>query len=180
MKLILLFDRLNNKIKRNYRKRLFKAMIGCNHNDFSIVGDVTVINKNIKLGHNVTIYPNVMFWGDGEIVIGDNVDIGNGTVIYASKTGGVTIGNNTNIAAQCYIIDMDHGIKDGELICNQENTVEKVTIGSDCWIDANVTVLKGSKIDNGAIIGAKSLVKANVPENSISIGIPSKIIKYRE
>ena len=99
MKLILLFDRLNNKIKRNYRKRLFKAMIGCNHNDFSIVGDVTVINKNIKLGHNVTIYPNVMFWGDGEIVIGDNVDIGNGTVIYASKTGGVTIGNNTNISA---------------------------------------------------------------------------------
>lgn len=35
-------------------------MIGCNHNDFSIVGDITVINKNIKLGHNVTIYPDVM------------------------------------------------------------------------------------------------------------------------
>lgn len=50
-------------------------MIGCNHNDFSIVGDITVINKNIKLGHNVTIYPDVMLFGDGEIVIGDNVDI---------------------------------------------------------------------------------------------------------
>lgn len=70
MKLILLFDRLNNKIKRSYRKRIFKAMIGCNHNDFSIVGDITVINKNIKLGHNVTIYPDVMLFGDGEIVIG--------------------------------------------------------------------------------------------------------------
>lgn len=78
-------------------------MIGCNHNDFSIVGDITVINKNIKLGHNVTIYPDVMLFGDGEIVIGDNVDIGNGTIIYSSKDGGVTIGNDTMIAGQCYI-----------------------------------------------------------------------------
>ena len=179
MKLILLFDRLKNKIKRNYRKRLFKAMIGCNHNDFSIVGDVTVINKNIKLGHNVKIYPNVMFWGDGEIVIGDNVDIGNGTVIYASKSGGVTIGNNTNIAAQCYIIDMDHGIKDGELICNQENTVEKVTIGSDCWIAAGCKVLKGAHIKDGTVIGALSLVKGEIPENAIAYGIPAKVKKYR-
>lgn len=179
MKLILLFDRLNNKIKRRYRKRLFRAMIGCNHNDFSIVGDITVINRNIKLGHNVTIYPNVMFWGDGEIVIGDNVDIGNGTVIYASKTGGVTIGNNTNIAAQCYIIDMDHGIKEGELICNQENTVEEVTIGSDCWIAAGCKVLKGSHIKDGTVIGALSLVKGEIPENAIAFGIPAKVKKYR-
>ncbi|MDY6060032.1 MAG: acyltransferase [Candidatus Fimenecus sp.] len=150
-------------------------MIGCNHNDFSIVGDITVINRNIKLGHNVTIYPNVMFWGDGEIVIGDNVDIGNGTVIYASKTGGVTIGNNTNIAAQCYIIDMDHGIKDGELICNQENTVEKVTIGSDCWIAAGCKVLKGSHIKDGTVIGALSLVKGEIPENAIAFGIQAKV-----
>lgn len=99
MKLFWLFDRLINKIKRKYRHKVFKEMINCSHNNFSIVGDITVINRNIKLGHNVTIYPNVMFWGDGEIVIGDNVDIGNGTVIYASKSGGVTIGNNTNIAA---------------------------------------------------------------------------------
>ncbi len=48
MKLILLFDRLNNKIKRHYRKRLFKAMIGCNHNDFSIVGDITVIKEMLN------------------------------------------------------------------------------------------------------------------------------------
>ena len=37
-------------------------MINCSHNDFSIVGDITVINRNIKLGHNVTIYPDVMFF----------------------------------------------------------------------------------------------------------------------
>ena len=41
-----------------------------------------------------------MFFGDGLIEIGDNVDIGNGTIIYSSKSGGVSIGDNSSIAAQ--------------------------------------------------------------------------------
>lgn len=49
MKLFWLFDRLRNKIKRKYRHKVFKEMINCSHNDFSIVGDITVINRNIKL-----------------------------------------------------------------------------------------------------------------------------------
>ena len=83
-----ILSRVINRCKRIYRKQLFKSEIGCNHNDFNIVGDITVINKNIKLGRNVTIYPGVMFWGDGLIEIGDNVDIGKDTVIYSSKSGG--------------------------------------------------------------------------------------------
>ena len=85
---VLLFDRILRKIQSEYRKYIFKNRIRCDHSDFSLVGKVTLINSNIKLGHNVTIYPDVMFFGDGLIEIGDNVDIGNGTIIYASKWGG--------------------------------------------------------------------------------------------
>lgn len=159
MNLIFLFDRLRNVFSRKYRKYVFKKSIQCNHNDFNLVGDIILINKNINLGHNVTIYPNVMFWGDGTIEIDDNVDIGTGTILYASKNGGIKIGKNTMIAAQCYVIDMDHGIIKDSLICNQENTIEKVLIGEDCWIAANATILKGSIVENGAVIGAKSLVR---------------------
>ena len=180
MKLFWLFDRIRNKIKRKYRHKVFKEMINCSHNDFSIVGDITVINRNIKLGHNVTIYPDVMFFGDGLIEIGDNVDIGNGTLIYSSKSGGISIGNNSVIAAQCYIIDMDHGMEKEKLIREQNNTAAKVTIGEDCWIAANVTVLKGSQINDGAVVGAKSLVKGNVESNSIVVGAPCRKIKMRE
>ena len=42
----------------------------------------------------------------------------------------------------------------------------------------NATVLKGSQIGNGAVLGSKSLVKGNIPENAIAVGIPAKIIKY--
>lgn len=75
-------------LKRWYRKALIRERISCPHKDFTIIGDITVINRNIKLGHNVTIYPGVMFWGDGLIEIGNNVDIGKDTVIYASLAGG--------------------------------------------------------------------------------------------
>jgi acetyltransferase-like isoleucine patch superfamily enzyme len=120
-----------------------------------------------------------MIFGDGSITIGDNVCIGNGTILYASQNGGITIGKNTVIAAQCYIIDMDHGFKAGELILSQPNTVDEVVIGEDVWLAANTTILKGSKIGDGAVIGAKSLVKGEIPENAIAVGIPAKVLKYR-
>lgn len=179
MNIVLLFDKVIQKILDNYRKYVFRKKINCKHKDFSLVGKVTLINNNIKLGHNVTIYPDVMFWGDGCIEIGDNVNIGNGTVIYASKNGGVTIGKDTNIAAQCYIIDMDHGIMKENKICNQCNSVAPVFIGNDVWIASNVTILKGSIIKNGAVIGAKGLVIGEVKENAVAVGIPVKTIRYR-
>lgn len=83
------------------------------------------------------------------------------------------------IAAQCYIIDMDHGIKKETLIRQQDNAIEKGIIGNDCWLAANVTVLKGSEICDGAVVGAKSLVKGKVESNSVVVGVPCKIIKMR-
>lgn len=176
---VLLLDRILRKVKSEYRKYIFKKQIGCNHSDFYLVGNVTLINKNIKLGHNVTIYPDVMFFGDGLIEIGDNVDIGNGTVIYSSQNGGVHIANDTIVAAQCYIIDMDHGTGVNELIRNQPNTVSPIYIGEDVWIAAGVKVLKGTTLGNGSIVGAGAVVKGSVNAYEIVAGVPARKIGMR-
>ena len=84
------------------------------------------------------------------------------------------------IAAGCYIIDTDHGIKAGQLIRDQKNTVAPVTIGDDVWLGTGCKVLKGSVVGNGAVVGAMGLVKGNLPDNSVSVGIPAKVLKYRE
>lgn len=177
--MILFLDRVIQRLIRNYRKMIFRKKIKCSHNKFQLVGNTTLINTNITIGENVTLYPDVMIYGDGPITIGNNVCVGNGTILYASKDGGIIIGDNTIIAAQCYIIDMDHGFNMGQLISKQMNSVEKVIIGDDVWLAANVTVLKGSNIGNGAVIGAKSLVKGDIPENAVAVGIPAKVLKYR-
>ncbi len=176
MKLLLIFDRIKNKISKIYNERIFFLKTGYKVN---LVKNMMLVNKNIKLGKNVWIYPNVTIFGDGLIEIGDKVSIGQGTIIYASKSGGVKIGNNTMIAAQSYIIDADHGMKFGKMMRDQVNTVAAIEIGEDVWLGANVTVLKGSKIGNGAVIGAKSLVKGEIPEYSICVGVPAKVKKYR-
>lgn len=79
--MLILFDRIIQKILRQYRKAVFKKKIGCKHKNFQLVGKVNVVNTNITLGKNVMIYPDVMFHGNGPIILGDNVTIGNGTVM---------------------------------------------------------------------------------------------------
>lgn len=86
MKCLFLFiDKVINKFLWLCRNYIFFARTGYHA---SLVGKMTLINRNVICGKNVTIYPNVMFFGDGRIEIGDHVDIGNGTIIYASKSGG--------------------------------------------------------------------------------------------
>lgn len=177
--MILFLDRIIQKIIRSYNKAVFRKKINCPHNSFQLVGNVTLINTNLKIGKNVTFYPDVMIYGDGPITIGDNVSVGNGTILYASKNGGITIDKDTMIAAQNYIIDCDHGIAVGEPICIQPNTIASVSIGEGAWLAANVTVLKGSNIGKGVVIGAKSLVKGDIPDNAVAVGVPAKVLKYR-
>ena len=178
--MVLFLNRVFNKIRRKWRIKVFQAYTKNKKANVNIVGKMTLINPNIKVGNNVTFYPDVMLFGDGLIEIGDNVDIGNGTIIYASKSGGIKIGSNTMIAGQCYIIDCDHGIKANIPIRGQENTVKSIEIGENVWCAAGVKILKGSKIGNGAVIGAASVVKGEIPDNAIAVGAPAKVKKFRE
>ena len=149
---------------------------------------VTVVGGKINLwgpvqfeldGH-VILWGGSTFWGDGVIHLGDNVSIGQNTILYASKEGGISIGENTQIAALCYLIDMDHGMEPGRPIITQKNSAQKIVIGRDVWIAAQATVLKGSRIEDGAVIGAKAVVKGKIPENAIAVGIPARVRRTRQ
>ncbi len=176
----LLIDRLKEKFLRFYRRKVFLSRIGCkNAKNCVVLGKVNVLASNVTIGNNVTIFPDVTFWGDGEIVIGSNVEIGNNTIIFSSKNGGVIMDDNVSIAAHCYIIDSDHGIEKDTLIRDQKMSSEKITIGKDVWIADNCTILKGSIINNGVVIGAKSLVNSEIESYGIAVGVPVKVIKKR-
>lgn len=156
---------------------LKKCIKKCGKN-LLIFGKVFITNKNIIIGDNVQIQPGVMIFGSGKVSIGSNTVIGKDTIIFSNK--GVNIGNDVLIAAQSYIIDSDHNIKIDELIRNQGLKSEEVTIGNDVWIGAGAKILKGSKISNGAVIGAQSLVNGYLEEYSINVGIPASKISQRK
>lgn len=54
-----------------------------------------------------------------------------------------------------------------------------VTIGNDVWIGANVIILPGVKIGNGAIIAAGAVVTKDVPDYAVVGGVPASVLKYR-
>ena len=179
--MILFLNRIINKIQRMWRRAVFCRYTKNKKSNISIIGTLTLINPNIKVGNNVTIYPNCMFFGDGLISIGNNVTIGNGTIIYASANGGgVEIGCGVQIAAQCYIIDTDHGLKKDRPIREQGNTVQPIKIESESWIAAGCKILKGSHIGYGAVIAAGSIVKGSIPKNAVAVGALAKVKKFRE
>lgn len=167
------------KLLKKYREYCFK--IKTKNKYFPhLGGNVFLENTNVKIGNNVKIYNDVKFWGNGPIVIGNNVKIGDYTMIYSSINGGVYIGDDTIIAAKAYIIDMDHGVSKNKLISTQEPIVSPVHIGKDCWLGESVTVLKGATIGDGCVVGAKSLVNKDIDNYKIVVGIPAKEIKSRQ
>lgn len=113
------------------------------------------------------------------IKIWDNVQIGYGTILFSFK--GISIGSNSGIAAQCYIIDTNHGIQRiDEPWMNQPLESESIEIGEDVWIGTQCTILKGVKIGSHAVVAANSVVNKDVPPYAIVAGSPAKIIKYRK
>lgn len=167
------------KFKILIRMILFKLLYR-QKNTTKILGKIYIDNKNITLGKKVVLSRNVRFWGDGPIVIEDNVAIGDNVTIFASKGAGVRIGENTLIAADCYIIDMNHGYEYGKSVSECKDTSEKIEIGKNVWLGQDVTVLKGSVIGDGCVVGAKSLVNKKFDKELIIVGNPAKIVKRKE
>lgn len=88
MGIVLFIDKLLDKIGIEWRNIVFrKKSRSCGEN-IAIYGKIYHVNPNVYAGNNVKIYPGVQFFGDGDIFIGDNVSIGNYTIIYSSKDRG--------------------------------------------------------------------------------------------
>ncbi|WP_404441898.1 hypothetical protein LG307_11355 [Sutcliffiella horikoshii] len=54
---------------------------------------------------------------------------------------------------------------------------KSVTIGDNVWIGGNAVILPGVTIGDNAVIGAGSVVTKSIPENSLAVGNPCKVVK---
>jgi acetyltransferase-like isoleucine patch superfamily enzyme len=53
----------------------------------------------------------------------------------------------------------------------------QVTIGDDCWIGGNVTIMPGVTIGKGCTVGSGSIVTKDIPEFSVAVGNPARVVK---
>lgn len=114
----------------------------------------------------------------GKVAIDYNTFLGEYVCIYGH--GGVEIGKNTLIAMHTCIVSSNHTIQNKDtLIRSQGDILLPVRIGDDVWIGAGCRILGGVTIGDGCVVGAGTVVTKDLPPYSISVGVPSKVIKYR-
>ena len=112
-----------------------------------------------------------------QIKIGNNCYIGfNFSCLNASS---IVIGNNVLIASNVLITSLNHGVDPESEIpyMNQNLTSSPVEIGDNCWIGEKVVILPGVKIGKYSVIGAGSIVTKSIPDYSMAVGNPAKVIK---
>jgi maltose O-acetyltransferase len=90
-------------------------------------------------------------------------------------TAPIAIGDHTKIGPGCHLVAADHPRDHLERRTHKVRGLP-VTIGSDCWLGANVTVVPGVSIGDRCIIGAGSVVTRDVPSDSVFAGNPARAI----
>ena len=113
--------------------------------------------------------------------IGEGTRFNCSTDAFGSEPYLVTIGKDCLFASGARFLTHDGGIK----VLNSLNKFDgkkmdkfaPVVIGDNVYTGVDVTIMPGVKIGNNCIIGAGSIVTHDIPDNSVAVGIPAKVIK---
>lgn len=150
-----------------------------------------VNNSRIVMGKGVVIISDSQYNRSGinhpaiiateapgaEIIIGDGVGMSGSSIVAVER---IQIGDYTMLGANTNIYETDFHCMDANQRLNQKNILDAkhapIYIGKQCWLASNVTVLKGVRIGDRAVVGAMSLVNKDVPADAVVAGIPAKTI----
>jgi maltose O-acetyltransferase len=139
-------------------------------------GEKTQLIKNIlgKTGESVNIVGPFYCDYGYNIEVGENFFANFNFVVLDSAK--VKIGANAQIAPNVAIYTAGHPI-DTELRNTSCEYGIDVTIGDNCWIGGNTSIMPGVKIGSNVVIGGGSVVTKDVPDNVIAAGNPCRVIR---
>ena len=134
-------------------------------------------NQGILIGDNVFIGRNTILSSkNGDIILEKHVNIGFNSYIFSGSS--VRLKENCLVAAYCYFIGGDHSASELDKTVYEQHSLSKgIEIGSNCWFGADVKVQDGVTIGDHSVIGTGAVVTRPLPEYSVSVGIPAKVIK---
>lgn len=111
--------------------------------------------------------------------LGFNIRIGKNVLVNYNctflDTARITVKDHSMIGPDCHLVTADHPRDYAERRMDRTRGLP-ITIGEDCWLGANVTVLPGVTIGDRSIIGAGSVVISDVPPDSVYAGNPARPI----
>lgn len=118
----------------------------------------------VKIGADCEIYSSAHFGSEPYLVsLGDHVRI-NANVSFVTHDGGVWVLRRYLKTENAEKIDM----------------FGKIKVGSNVHIGIGVTVMPGVSIGSNCIIGVGAIVTRDIPDNSVVVGVPARVIETVE
>jgi UDP-3-O-[3-hydroxymyristoyl] glucosamine N-acyltransferase len=168
------------------------ASIGnCEIGDGAIIYSNVVINDGVSIGNNFIVKSGAVLGFDGfgyerdefnnlikfpqlgNLIIGDNVEIGANTCIDKGSLSDTIIGSNTKINNLCHIA---HNVKIGSnvIITAHVNISGSAIIEDNVWIGPNASIRGQQIIGAGVTIGMGAVITKNIPSGEMWFGNPAK------
>ncbi len=150
-----------------------------------VIDDLVVLdakgnaNEGIRLGDGVFLgRGTILSCKDGDIVLGDHVNIGFYSEIFSGSR--VTVGAYGLFAAYTYLVGGGHSFDDlGVPVLAQERRSEGITLGENVWLGAGAKVMDGVTIGRDVVVGAGAVVTADLPDAAVAVGVPARVVRTR-
>jgi UDP-3-O-[3-hydroxymyristoyl] glucosamine N-acyltransferase len=166
----------------------------CYVGDGSIIDSNTVVKRGTVIGKRVKIGANNTIGGEGfgyekdesgqfevlphlgNVVIEDDVEIGNNTTIDRAVIGSTIIRRNAKIDN---LVHIAHGVEIGEnsLVIANAMVAGSCIIGKNAWIAPSASVLNKITVGDDAVVGIGAVVLKNVSDGETVVGNPAKDIR---
>jgi maltose O-acetyltransferase len=121
--------------------------------------------------------PGTIFYGDGEIFAGKNSYIGRNSAISTSKGNKVIIGKECAISHFVMMYTASKKTNQDFSQVPHQQEFGDIIIGPYTWIGARVFIKHGVTIGKNCIIGANSVVTKDIPDFSVAVGCPARVVK---
>ena len=135
------------------------------------------IGDQVNIGAYSRIVISQSFHDPGShIKIGDRVGLGD--FAHLGGAGGLEIGDDCIIGAYFSCHPENHQFDQADTpIRLQAVSRQGISIGSNCWIGAKVTVLDGVTVGNNCVLAAGAVLTKSFPDNCVIGGVPARILK---
>lgn len=156
---------------------VFRRNVTINGSQFIYLGNNVVLDSDCVL-NVITHHQNYKYSYQKPIIrIDDNVGITKGTFLSAVRS--IHIKKNVMVGPYCFIGDYNHGYSDirKPIVEQPLNNIKPVVIDEGAWIGAHVTIASGVTIGKNSVVGAGSVVTRDIPDYSVAVGVPAKVIK---
>lgn len=153
--------------------------------DGVVVDDLCVLdakgarNRGIDVGRGVFLgRGTILSCKDGDIVLGDHVNIGFQSEIFSGSR--VEVGEYGLFAAYTYLVGGGHAFDEsGVPITQQERTSKGIALGRRVWLGTGAKVLDGVTLGDDVVVGANAVVAKDLPAGAVAAGVPARVIRTR-